>query len=135
METTRFVDTEKGIVITTVTGKITVAEIRADITRLRAQPNYTPDMPGIVDMRGATAGLTSDELRQIADVVKNSPKTVSGARRALLVGSDFMYGLYRMFAAFASDGSVEYQVFRDEKLAFAWVEEKAEERKRKAASK
>jgi hypothetical protein len=72
-------------------------------------------------MRGATAGLSSDELRQIAETVKNSPRTVNGARRALLVGSDLMYGLYRMFAAFASDGTTEYQVFRDEKLARAWL--------------
>jgi hypothetical protein len=130
METTRFVDTEKGIVVTTVTGKITVAEVRADMVRLPAHPNYTPDMPGIVDMRGATAGLTSDELRQIADAVKSSPKTVKDARRALLVSTDLMFGLYRMFATFASDSSIEYQVFRDEKLAHAWIEEIAERRRK-----
>jgi hypothetical protein len=133
MHITHSIDTDKRIVITTVTGEITVAAVRADITRLADEPGYAPDMPGIVDMRNATAGLTSDELRQIAETVKNSPKAVNGARRALLVSSDLMYGLYRMFAAFASDGTTEFRVFRDEKLAHAWILEIAEQRENFAA--
>jgi len=123
MGVTRTLDPEKHILYTTITGQITVAEVRADMMRLTAVPGYTPDMPGIIDMRGATAGLTSDELRQIADTIKSNPKVVSGARRALLVSSDLMYGLYRMFAAYVSDGTIEYQVFRDKEKALAWVEE------------
>ncbi|HEY1719280.1 MAG TPA: hypothetical protein VGH42_13435 [Verrucomicrobiae bacterium] len=133
MHITRSIDADKRIAIATVTGEITVAEVRADMARLAAEPGYAPDMPGIVDMRGATAGLTSDELRQIADVIKNSPKAVNGARRALLVSTDLMYGLYRMFAAFASDGTTEFRVFRDEKLARAWIGEIAEQRKNRAS--
>lgn len=132
MHVTRSIDTDKRIAIATVTGEITVAEVRADMARLATKPGNVPDMPGIVDMRGATAGLTSDELRQIAEVIKNSPKAVNGARRALLVGSDLMYGLYRMFAAFASDGTTEFRVFRDEKLAWAWIGEIAEDEENRA---
>ena len=128
MHITRSIDADKRIAIAIVTGEITVAEVREDMVRLAAEPGYAPDMPGIVDMRGATAALTSDELRQIADVIKNSPKAVNGARRALLVSTDLMYGLYRMFAAFASDGTTEFRVFRDEKLARAWILEIAEQR-------
>jgi hypothetical protein len=123
MDVTRTLDPEKNILYTIVTGQITLAEVHADMMRITAVPGYTPDMPGIVDMRQATVGLTTDELRQIADTVKSSPKVISGARRALLVATDLMYGLYRMFAAYASDGSTEYRVFRDEKQALAWLEE------------
>jgi len=90
MHITRFIDWKKGIVYSTVTGTITVAEVRADMARLAAEPVYAPDMPGIIDMRNATAGLSSDELRQIADVVKNSPKVVAHTRRALLVGTSLI---------------------------------------------
>jgi hypothetical protein len=129
MHIARFIDLKKGIVYSTVTGTITVAEVRADMARLAVEPVYAPDMPGIIDMRNATAGLSSDELRQIAEVVKNSPKVVAHTRRALLVGSSLMYGLYRMFATFVSDGTTEYRVFSDEQLARAWVEEIAEQRR------
>ena len=129
MHITRSVDLEKGIVYATVTGTITVAEVRADMARMTAESGYPPDMPGIVDMRNAQAGLTSDELRQIAETVKNSPKVVNHTRRALLVSSSLMYGLYRMFATFISDGTTEYRVFYDEQLARAWIEEIAEERR------
>jgi hypothetical protein len=130
MHIARFIDLEKGIVYSTVTGTITVAEVRADMARLAAEPVYAPDMPGIIDMCNATAGLSSDELRQIAEVVKNSPKVVAHTRRALLVSTDLMFGLYRMFATFASDGSMEYQIFRDKKPAYAWIEEIAERRRK-----
>lgn len=129
MHITRSVDLEKGIVYATVTGTITVAEVRADMARMTSESDYPPDMPGIIDMRNAQAGLTSDELRQIAETVKNSPKVVTHTRRALLVNSNLMYGLYRMFATFVSDGTTEYQVFRDEQLARAWIEEIVEVRK------
>ncbi|HXF10807.1 MAG TPA: STAS/SEC14 domain-containing protein [Desulfuromonadaceae bacterium] len=123
MDVTRTLDPEKKILYTTITGQITLAEIRADMMRLTVVPGYSPEMPGLVDMRGATAGLTSDELRQIAETIKANPEVASGARRALLVSSDLMYGLYRMFAAYMSDGPNEYRVFRDEKQALEWLEE------------
>jgi hypothetical protein len=123
MHVVRTIDQDKHAVYSTVTGEITMEEIRADMVRLAAEPLYSPDMPGIVDMRNATAQLTTDELRQITDALKQSPRVVSRTRRALLVGSDMAEGLYRLFATLAADGRTEYRVFRDEGMARDWVDE------------
>lgn len=123
MHTTRIIDQDRHAVYTTVTGEITLEEIRADMVQLAAEPLYSPDMPGIVDMRNATVRLTNDELRQITDALKKSPRVVSRTRRALLVGSDAVEGLYRLFATLAADGRTEYRVFRDENLARDWIDE------------
>ena len=128
MEVVRSIDQEKQVVYTTITGKITFAGIRAEMTKLPTTPGFNPDMPGLIDLRQATVSLTGDEIRQIADAIKANAKTYRGARRALLIKSDLMFGLYRMFAIFASDSEAEYRVFRDENQAHAWLEEIAKAR-------
>ena len=125
METKRFIDAEKGIVYTTISGPITLAEIKADMAQLATNAAYRPDMPGLMDLRGATALLSADETAQLADLIKANPRLLNRTRRALLVGSDLSFGMYRMFESFAASGTVEYRVFREENAARAWVEEAA----------
>jgi hypothetical protein len=125
MDTTRFIDTKRGIVYTTVTGELTLKEVHADMEQMAADPLYRPTMPGLVDLRGVTRLLTTDEISQLAETIRSSPKVVAQTRRALLVGSDLSFGMYRMFESLASGGSVDYRVFRDEAEARAWVEEAA----------
>jgi hypothetical protein len=121
MDVSRTIDPDRHFIYTTVTGEITLAEIYEDMVRLASDPNYQPEMTGIVDMRNATVELTADELRQLAGELRNRPKVVARARRALLVGSDLAFGIYRMFATLAMDGSTDYRVFRDEQAARDWL--------------
>lgn len=112
---------DNGMVYSTISGEISLAEIKADMARLAADPLYHPSMPGIVDMRAAHSGLTADDILAISEMIKSSPKVVSGARRALLVSTEEMYGIYRMFESFSAGGTVEYRVFRDEQEARQWI--------------
>ncbi|HEX4343590.1 MAG TPA: STAS/SEC14 domain-containing protein [Verrucomicrobiae bacterium] len=125
MHVSRSVDPARHIVYTTITGEITVAEVRADLLRLAADSKNQPNLPGIIDMRKAEAQLTADEIQQLAGFVVSHPQVVNSTRRALLVATDVMFGLYRMFATFAGNASVEFQVFRDEQKALEWVMETA----------
>ena len=125
MEVVRSIDPEKQIAYTTITGKITLAEIRAEMAKLPTLPGFNPLLPGLIDLRQATVALTGDDIRQIADAIKARPDTFKGTRRALLVNSDLMFGLYRMFATFASDSEAEYRIFREEKQAHEWLEKLA----------
>lgn len=112
---------QNGVVYSTITGEISLAGIKADMVRLAAEPSYHPSMPGIVDMRGAHSGLSADDILAISEMIKSSPKVVSGARRALLVSTEEMYGIYRMFESFSTGGTVQYRVFRDEQEARHWI--------------
>jgi hypothetical protein len=125
METRRHIDEEKGIVYITVTGPMTLAEIKEDLAQLAALTSRRPEMPRLIDLRGATTLLSADEIAQLADIVKSNPHVISRTRRALLVGSDLAFGMYRMFESFAAGGAVDYRVCRDEGEAHAWVEEAA----------
>ena len=123
MQVHRTIDEIKGIVCTTITGEISLRDIQADMARLASEPSYRPQMRGLIDLRQATSLMSTDEMLTLTQLIKSSPRTVSGARRALLVGSDLMYGLYRMFESFSSGGTVHYHVFFDENEARQWLEE------------
>lgn len=123
MHVERVIDRDRHFIHTTITGGITLPEIREDMVRLAADPHYSPDMPGIVDMRNAKVNLSSDEIRQLTDALKQSPRVVSHTRRALLVGSELAFGIYRIFAAMAAEGRTDYRVFREEQAARDWLDE------------
>jgi hypothetical protein len=93
------------------------------MARLAAERHYSPDMLGILDMRTATVKLTMEDLQQLTDAIKASPRLVARARRALLVGSESAYNFYQKFASMAGNGRIEYQVFRDEHAAKDWIDE------------
>jgi len=121
MQISRTIDTSKHVVYATVTGEITMEEVCADLRQVAAQKNHQPELPGIIDMRKATTHLTADEIQQLAGFVTRHPKAVRSTRRALLVETDVMFGLYRMFSVYAGNSSVEFEVFRDEQKALEWV--------------
>ncbi len=78
---------------------------------------------------GATIGrLTADEARKVASVVSDYKDRVvrrEKGRSAIVAPADVDYGLARMIEAFQKSGEPDlpYQlrVFRDEKLAMAWL--------------
>jgi len=129
MHVERTIDADRHTIYTTITGDFTLKEVYDDIARLTALHDYSPDMPGIVDMRNANALLTPEEIRQLTAKIKKSPRTVARTRRALLVGSDRMFNLYTAFAAMAGEGMTDYRVFRDEQEARDWVEEAIAQRR------
>jgi hypothetical protein len=104
MHIERFTDRDRRVVYTTVTGEITAKEIFADIKRLSTDPSFDPGMAGFVDMRKATAHLAANEIQRIAYIVKTNPRIAGPTRRALLVSTDLLYGIYRMFEAYAAGG-------------------------------
>jgi hypothetical protein len=121
MQIHRTIDRDKHFIYTTITGEVTMREILAAMAKIATDRTHDPDMPGVVDLREATMGMTDEEFIQIAEKVKTSPKVVGKSRRALLVNTDFSYGMSRMFQAFAADGPTEYRVFRDEHEAREWA--------------
>src|SRR5580698_6087314 len=100
MDKDRFIDKEKGIVYSTVTGEITLQEIKDCMAQLAADPSYRPNMPGLTDLRGVTKPLGPAEMVRLAEFIKDNPHLVNRTRRAFLVGSDLAYGMQRLFQYF-----------------------------------
>jgi hypothetical protein len=76
-----------------------------------------------VDLRQATTNLSVDEIVNLTQMLKNTPRAVNCTRRALLVSTELMYGIYRVFESLIQGGTVEYRVFKDEREALKWLQE------------
>ena len=100
-------------------GTVPIEEARAHADRLRVDPDFKPDMAQISDARGVKMDETSgpDALR---DLALESPFR-SGSRRAILVDEDVVFGISRMYEAFAQDVGAEIKVFRDLDAARTWL--------------
>jgi len=74
------------------------------------------------DLRALTKGPDSSvELRDAVGLVEKTRELWAGSRTAIVVARQLDFGIARMFGAFAEQIDVEYQVFRDEQSALAWL--------------
>lgn len=111
-----------GIVRTTMRGTITVHEAIAH-TRARAAAGVLGS-PQVIDGREAQLELTTDDLREIAELVGRLRKGTSPSRTAFVAQGDFAYGMARMYAALAQRDDPGFAVFRTMEEAERWIAEK-----------
>jgi hypothetical protein len=110
-----------GVLRTTVAGSAAADDVRAYLAAVRADSRYRPGMHTLVDCRTVATLLSSADLRSIAEEVRAmSPPSVY-RRIAMLASTDVVFGLIRMYEAFAETSSLEVQAFRDECEAIAWL--------------
>lgn len=119
------IDKEQRVLRAISIGKVDAAAVRDYLRRLESDPDYDPSFNGVIDVRAATATVTPDDIRDIAELVRRRPKEASG-RRAVIVASDEHFGLMRMFEAYTASGPTRYRVFRDLDAANAWLESGSE---------
>ena len=98
---------------------ITFADLLAHQEKLLADPDFSSDFSQFMDLTHVTkVELTNEELRRLAAGSIFS----SASRRAILVSSDLVFGLSRMFEIFR-ETLVEkgIRVFRNLDDALDWV--------------
>ncbi len=108
----------RSLVLSRGWGVITEQELLEHVTALRADPRFKPHFHQLGDLRDATgyAGTTAT-IRRMAQL---SPFG-SGSRRAVVAGTDVIYGMMRMFQILRDDLPDEIEVFRDLVAAFEWL--------------
>ena len=106
-----------------LSGHVTVEEAGAMIRRLFADPAYSDELSGIVDIRDMTNVWNVTELRGLADLQLARPGPSWRSRRGVVVGSPAHYGTARVFMVFVEPGPVQYSVFYNLAAALEWVKE------------
>lgn len=112
------IDRDRGVVFTTVTGPVSVADMLAHFKELGADRVYQPHFDGLSDFTESTLQqATGEDLRRLALAL---PLTAP-ARRALVVGSDLHFAFGRMVEMNRSTPGIETRVFRSRADAEAWL--------------
>lgn len=118
MSATYSIDREHRLVRTHVHGAITTPDLQDMYARMVADPGFSSTYNQLADWREVT------ELHVITDAVREAARTHpfdAGTRRAIVVGIDVVYGVARIFAAYAEDVGQVVRVFRDMADAEQWV--------------
>ena len=102
-----------------MSGPLTLPEIRQLADRLAADPDVTPGIAELIDLREATAeGVSADDLRNIAAATLDS-----ATRRAFVTSDVLTYGLARMFEIYGELNRKpdKVAVFREVAAAETWI--------------
>jgi hypothetical protein len=92
-------------------GDITIEDLRSLERDLAAMPGFATDFNAIIDLRGVTSLMGTDDLRNLAMQAKGR-SVEHRSRRAILTSEDVMFGLVRMFEAHAEGSPTVYRAFR-----------------------
>jgi hypothetical protein len=113
------IDKEHKLVMSTIYGVFTVADGLAHQEQLLKDPDFDLNFSQLLDCTHVTkAELGPDDVRRLAQRSIFS----SDARRAILVASDSVFGLARMFVMSREAlGEKGIRVFHDRDEALYWV--------------
>ena len=114
---------ERHITIKTIEGPITLDDLKQWVKEL-----YSEDVMRntIWDFRKATIiEVKSKDMERIFKFTKNLIPTNRRGKTALVVSTDFAYGLSKLYKTHhdLSNLNVEHQVFKEMQQALEWIEE------------
>jgi len=116
------IDAKAGVVVNTVSGKLTTAAVTATIRALIGNPEFQPGMGIVWDLRkGTLFELTDDEIQGVVHYVANRVEARGRGPLAIVVSQDVDYGVGRLFAGYAERTGIERRVFRDLEEAIQWA--------------
>src|SRR5260221_12834333 len=119
MPTSYKIDQARRLVLSEGSGLLPMPDLLAHQDNPAGDPDFSADYSQLYDLTQVTdVEVTPNDLRRLAQRSVFLPN----ARRAVLVSSDVVFGLSRMFEMFRESlGETGIRVFRDHAEATAWV--------------
>jgi len=117
MSATYRLDHGRRLLVVTLAGLVTAAELDALSSAVRDDPAVDRSWPALVDASTLNpASITTELLRSRASVPRADPVLV-----AIVAPADVVFGLARMFQMMSEGRGNAIEVFRDSTAALAWL--------------
>jgi hypothetical protein len=118
MPTAYMIDSDHSLVLCRAWEAVSDGELTSHVRTMTADPRFNKHFHELVDARGMTSVVpSSSAVRQIATVNPFG----AGARRALIVGSDVLYGMARMYEMMRDPSADQFAIFKDMDEALEWL--------------
>jgi hypothetical protein len=114
------IDPARSLVLTRGWDLVMEREILAHVRALIADPRFARNFHQLIDARDAkSVHFTASTIREL---VRLNPFG-AGARRAMVVTNDVVFGMARMYQIMADESPDELQIFRhmDDALQWLWI--------------
>jgi hypothetical protein len=115
------IDRARGLVRTSCSGQVMLPEVLAHFDQLQQDPQRSSRLDVLLDLRLLSTPPDAPKLRRVANRIGRVTDLRFG-RCAIVADRDLVFGLSRMFEAFARAYFDAIQVFRDPAAAEAWVQ-------------
>ncbi len=122
------IDTAINRITTRAFGEVTLDQVLQHFDELSADASFEPDLDVLLDLVDCKTVPGADEIRTAAARVTADFPPLRFGRLAIVVGSEALFGMLRMFHSFAESAFSAAQVFRDRDEALRWLGESAPER-------
>ena len=122
MPVTYSIDIARRLIRCACTSPMTFEEVINNFRALGIDPACSGRMDSLVDLTAADLLLDSGQLRHAALEIKALMPKAQFVRLAIVTDRDAMYGMMRVFQAFASDQFDEIRVFRKLNKAESWLQ-------------
>ena len=103
--------------------EVTIEEVLEHFDELLADPSYEPGLDALVDLVDCETLLEIDQLRSVAEHATADLSSLRFGRLAIVVVSDALFGMVRMFHTLSEAAFSDAQVFRDRDQALQWLGE------------
>lgn len=111
---------ERGLVLETFEGRVTVAALVPFFQSLYADPAWDPSFDGLADLTAATIDMDFDDMTKLVGYMRSSGSASRG-RWAFVVGSTLNLGMSRMFQTLSDDLQDDLRFFLDREEALRWL--------------
>ena len=103
--------------------EVTIEEVLEHFDELLADPSYEPGLDVLLDLVDCKTLLGIDQLRSVAGRVTADLSSLRFGRLAIVVVSDALFGMVRMFHTFSEAAFSDAQIFSDHDQALQWLGE------------
>lgn len=111
---------ERGLVIETFEGRVTLQALVPFFQSLYADPGWDPRFDGLADLSNAVIDMDFDDMSRLVGYMRSSGSASTG-RWAFVVGSALNLGMSRMFQTMSDDLQSDLRFFLDRDEAVRWL--------------
>jgi hypothetical protein len=117
------IDASSNRITTRVFGEVTIDEVLQHLDEVSADSGFEPDLDLLLDLIDCKTLLDADQIRTAAERMTADLSSFRFGRLAIVVVSDAIFGMTRMFHAFSEAAFSDAQIFRDRDQALQWLDE------------
>ncbi len=122
MPVTTRIDLDSGLVIHDVTGPVSLIEVVSGFDTAGGDPRFCTGMNVLWDFSGArVTGVGTADVKLLIGAIGKRLGVDDNHKVAIAASGDFVYGLARMYEAFATRLPIQLKVFRSAEDALDWL--------------
>ena len=123
MPVTYSIDKTQGIIVTRCIGDVTLGQVIEHFDILIRDPDCPPKLDVLLDLTECSVIPETHQLEPVSDKIGSIRKNVQFEACAIVVSSELMFGMARIFLVFADERFQMAQVFRAVDQAKKWLNE------------